>query len=156
MEFFKTLYYLYALFSPIFLCLCPKCLISVIEVIMLATLQNSSSSNVFQLSYWNVYICSSQSLGGAGWKLLTVILLLEKKHFLESDSVGTSRFQGRMEKENISFLWEMFVYPFLLISHWLWLFGSSWWVANLMDNGKDFHDPGLKGSILSAHCQTEN
>lgn len=33
-----------------------------------------------------------------------VVLLLEEKHCSEYDSVGTTWFQGRLEKENISFL----------------------------------------------------
>lgn len=136
----------------------PKCLISVTEAVMLATIQNSSSSNVFQHRYWNVYTCSSQSLGGAGWKLLPESLFCcwrKSFFFLESGSMGTTKFQGRLEEEN-KFLWEMFVYPFLLISHWFWSFGWSWQVAKHMDNRKDFQDPGLKGSILPDYCETYN
>lgn len=66
-------------FSPIFLCVCPKCLISVTEAIMLATIQNSSSPNIFQLRYWSVYTCSSRSMGGAGWKLLPEIFCCWRK-----------------------------------------------------------------------------
>lgn len=78
-----------------------------------------------------MYTCSSQSLGGAGWKLLNrVILLLERKHFLESDSVGTSRFQGRLEKENVKFSVKnvcllVFAYISLALTLWELLMGCK-------------------------------
>lgn len=49
-------------FSAISLYVYPKWLILAIEVIVLATIQNSSSSNLFQLRCWNVYNCSVFSL----------------------------------------------------------------------------------------------
>lgn len=134
LEFLRLLITLQS-FPPIFLCVCPKCLISVTEAIMLATIQNSSSSNIFRLRYWSVYTCSSQSLGGAGWKLLAEIFYCWRKSFLffgffsESDSVGATKFQGRLGKENKFSVRN--VYLFLLTSHWLWPFGSSWWVESI-------------------------
>lgn len=139
-------------FSSVSLYVCPKLLILAVEVIVLATIQNSSSSKVFWLRYWNVYNCCFLCLGATGWKFLAKLFACWRNNFVQNLILWAPLDFKESCRRKTSFLREMSVEcSSLALSLWELI----QWVPKFPVN-KDLPNPGAQRSISPDYCQTEN
>lgn len=123
------------------------CPILAIEVIVLANLWNSSSSNVFQLIYWNVYNCSVSSLWVELAEVFSRIVLFRIwfcGYHLVSRKVGEEK--HKFSERNFSS--PIFAYMSLALTLWELIFQGFQTIEKISRIM-------ILWGILPDYCQTE-